>query len=332
MRWPGSWYPGGGRCIRLTPGEHRALTAAQIRELSLDADRALAPEPEPGDLSPIAAAEKFVAKVLKEVRVRKPGRERPQRMTRKRLEERLALGLRIRNEGRNLLEELPCVRNLVRTVLRGTRPGIGFDGRRKLFSVIHEMGVDEADVIDLLLASPRAADYVATDLVPDTRENPNASGYRIHPRYRTDLPTRCDDGWSFCQPLDCPLRQHRPEGDGPSGQPRANQERPPRPPDWTFAKAQAAAGQTMDGAFNRWFRRDPGRERRQPPPSTPPPTPANADDFQLLGIPPTTDAAAVAAAFRKQARTHHPDHGGDGSRMAKILDAYHRLRTRLAGE
>ena len=43
-----------------------------------------------------------------------------------------------------------------------------------------------------------------------------------------------------------------------------------------------------------------------------------ADHYAVLGVQPDADRAAIQAAYRMLARLHHPDFGGDGSRMAAL--------------
>lgn len=46
---------------------------------------------------------------------------------------------------------------------------------------------------------------------------------------------------------------------------------------------------------------------------------------ELLGVRPGAPRGDVAAAFRRYALRHHPDHGGDRARFQAGLDAYRRL-------
>jgi curved DNA-binding protein CbpA len=58
-----------------------------------------------------------------------------------------------------------------------------------------------------------------------------------------------------------------------------------------------------------------------------------ADHYAVLGVQPDADRAAIQAAYRMLARLHHPDFGGDGSRMAALNEAWSvlgRHETRLA--
>ncbi|MEJ7719130.1 MAG: J domain-containing protein [Ilumatobacteraceae bacterium] len=46
-----------------------------------------------------------------------------------------------------------------------------------------------------------------------------------------------------------------------------------------------------------------------------------ASPFELLGLPESADRSAVLAARRRLAKSVHPDHGGDASRMQRVNDA-----------
>lgn len=46
---------------------------------------------------------------------------------------------------------------------------------------------------------------------------------------------------------------------------------------------------------------------------------------EVLGVPAGAGPDEVAAAFRRFAKRHHPDRGGDPARFQEGLDAYHRL-------
>jgi hypothetical protein len=56
------------------------------------------------------------------------------------------------------------------------------------------------------------------------------------------------------------------------------------------------------------------------------PTP---DPYAVLGIGQDADAREAAAARRRLARQHHPDHGGDESRMREVNEAYRLVLDRL---
>jgi curved DNA-binding protein CbpA len=58
-----------------------------------------------------------------------------------------------------------------------------------------------------------------------------------------------------------------------------------------------------------------------------------ADHYAVLGVQPDADRTAIQTAYRMLARLHHPDFGGDGSRMAALNEAWSVLgrdETRLA--
>ena len=47
-----------------------------------------------------------------------------------------------------------------------------------------------------------------------------------------------------------------------------------------------------------------------------------ADHYAVLGVRPDADRTSIQAAYRMLARLHHPDFGGDGSRMAALNEAW----------
>lgn len=49
--------------------------------------------------------------------------------------------------------------------------------------------------------------------------------------------------------------------------------------------------------------------------------------FDILGIEPTQDASAIKRAYRKLAKQHHPDVGGNAEAFAKVQRAYEVLTT-----
>lgn len=54
--------------------------------------------------------------------------------------------------------------------------------------------------------------------------------------------------------------------------------------------------------------------------------------LRLLGLPPESSDDQVESAFRKAARRHHPDVGGDPARFRAIVDARNLLLGRSAGQ
>ena len=49
---------------------------------------------------------------------------------------------------------------------------------------------------------------------------------------------------------------------------------------------------------------------------------ATPDYYKTLGVPRDADADTIKKAFRKLARTHHPDAGGDEAKFKEINEAY----------
>ena len=43
--------------------------------------------------------------------------------------------------------------------------------------------------------------------------------------------------------------------------------------------------------------------------------------YEILGVPPDADEAAINAAFRREAKLAHPDHGGDERRFNRLFNA-----------
>ncbi|MFR7495487.1 MAG: DnaJ domain-containing protein [Adlercreutzia sp.] len=49
---------------------------------------------------------------------------------------------------------------------------------------------------------------------------------------------------------------------------------------------------------------------------------ATPDYYKTLGVPRTATADEIKKAFRKLARTHHPDAGGDEAKFKELNEAY----------
>ena len=47
-----------------------------------------------------------------------------------------------------------------------------------------------------------------------------------------------------------------------------------------------------------------------------------ADHYAVLGVSPDSNRSAIQTAYRDLARRHHPDFGGDGSKMAALNEAW----------
>jgi DnaJ-domain-containing protein 1 len=64
------------------------------------------------------------------------------------------------------------------------------------------------------------------------------------------------------------------------------------------------------------------------------PPSASAEDvdlcFKMLGLSPSASWEEIEAAYRKKAKIHHPDHGGDGDAMRALNEAYAQIK-RLKG-
>jgi hypothetical protein len=91
---------------------------------------------------------------------------------------------------------------------------------------------------------------------------------------------------------------------GPAPEPTGAPPPPPKPPGWeAWKQAHAARLHTVryveDGA--------------------------DAADYALLGLKPGAPAADVRRNFRRLARQHHPDHGGEAEIFAALQAAYRRI-------
>ena len=67
--------------------------------------------------------------------------------------------------------------------------------------------------------------------------------------------------------------------------------------------------------------------RGQPPLETPPPSRSDLDvSYRLLGISPSATMDEVERAYRKKAKLHHPDLGGDADAMRALNEAYNQIK------
>jgi len=61
-----------------------------------------------------------------------------------------------------------------------------------------------------------------------------------------------------------------------------------------------------------------------------PPAGASSSDvdlcYKLFGLSPSAPWEDVERAYRKKAKLHHPDHGGDGDAMRALNDAYRMIK------
>jgi len=59
----------------------------------------------------------------------------------------------------------------------------------------------------------------------------------------------------------------------------------------------------------------------------PPPTSADIDlSCKMLGVSPSSSWDEIEKAYRRKAKIHHPDHGGDEDTMRALNDAYSTLK------
>lgn len=56
-----------------------------------------------------------------------------------------------------------------------------------------------------------------------------------------------------------------------------------------------------------------------------PPDDGLAGCYATLGIPPGSPPDAIRKAYRDKLKATHPDHGGSGDAVRKVIDAYRRL-------
>ena len=59
-----------------------------------------------------------------------------------------------------------------------------------------------------------------------------------------------------------------------------------------------------------------------------PPRPRSTGPYLVLGLPDGANAIAIRSAFRRLAKKHHPDKGGDLTKMKTINAAYTTLKER----
>lgn len=48
--------------------------------------------------------------------------------------------------------------------------------------------------------------------------------------------------------------------------------------------------------------------------------------YRMLGISPSSTWDEIEKAYKRKAKVHHPDHGGDEDTMRALNEAYHRLK------
>ena len=59
----------------------------------------------------------------------------------------------------------------------------------------------------------------------------------------------------------------------------------------------------------------------------PPPSQANIElCYRLLGLSPSANWDEIQTAYRRKAKVHHPDHGGDEDAMRALNEAYQTLK------
>ncbi len=64
------------------------------------------------------------------------------------------------------------------------------------------------------------------------------------------------------------------------------------------------------------------------------PFPSQADVelcYRLLGLSPSASWAEIQTAYRRKAKVHHPDHGGDEDAMRALNEAYQTLKRMKRG-
>ena len=106
------------------------------------------------------------------------------------------------------------------------------------------------------------------------------------------------------------------------------------PWDWEATDPEEAAGEgrqrrkwgqsgeargTRGGRGDWWRRERTGTDER----------PTVTEAYEILGLEPGADLAAVRRAYRERAKETHPDLGGDPATFIEVREAYERLRERL---
>ena len=74
------------------------------------------------------------------------------------------------------------------------------------------------------------------------------------------------------------------------------------------------------------LRRCAGRARKRPDSGTPPVP--DRSDYDVIGVRPQDGMGVISAKFKRLARTHHPDAGGDTAAFQRLTAAYERIRRR----